>query len=245
MSDHRHHTWHWEQISSVKVKRVAVSQGSLQRLLTLTVWRQCPAQVSSTRWEVRARAGKVGSLPYFDPNSTSLLWSITLMTHTLPFPQSRTHTQTWTESVWPHLIYCPGYYSHGSRCGQHHFRFNQTNHPFSGIQTLWKNLWNVLNAGLALTEKPTRRVCFSPANEKCRVTFWKCCWNLHNHLMIVNKMHTKLLKWNTNFKEDFIQNPQRACLTIKIVICLQACRQILELTQGGGNSSVHRLSWPG
>ncbi len=113
---------------------------------------------------------KSGVITLFDPNDTSLPWSITFMTHTLPFPQSRTHTQTWTENVWPHLIYCPGHYSHGSRCGQHHFRFNQTNHPFSGTQTLWKHLWDVLNAGLPLTEKPTWRVCFSPASEKCRVT---------------------------------------------------------------------------
>lgn len=167
MSDHRHHTWHWEQISSVKVKHVAVSQGSLQRPLTLTVWRQCPVQVSSTRWEVRARAGKVGSLPSFDPKDTSRPWSITLMTHTLPFPQSRTHTQTWTESVWPHLIYGPGHYLHRSRCGQHHIRFNQTNHPIQ---------WH------SKTEKPSLRC------SECWVAF-----NREAHL----KSMLFTSKWNT------------------------------------------------
>lgn len=71
--------------------------------------------------------------------------------HTHSHSHSLEHTHTWTESVWPHLVH----YLHRSRCGQHHCQFSQTNHSFRGIQTLWKLLWDSLNAGLLLTEKPT------------------------------------------------------------------------------------------
>lgn len=75
----------------------------------LSVWRQCPVQVSSAHWEVRTQAGKVGSLPSFDPDDTSLPWSITIVTLALPFPQSRTHTYVNREGEFDlsfHLLSC-------------------------------------------------------------------------------------------------------------------------------------------